>query len=154
MAHLFVPQPAFTMMPMIFNVDGVVGAMPAQNDREDVLYVQFAFDVIARYPMEMPSDVVSASKAVQMTGSTDAATINAIRVFQQNIKKGNAAAVVDGRVSPAKGRYLVGGAFFTIAQLNSVVRIRNREVWPRLDKMPGCHPDIQKMVIRTVVGTS
>jgi hypothetical protein len=53
MAHLLAPQPSHPSMPVFFNVDGVVGAAPAQNEREDVLLVQFILRVIAKSPDAM-----------------------------------------------------------------------------------------------------
>ena len=47
MAHLLAPQQSKPTLPVFFNVDGVVGAAPAVNNREDVLLVQFAFTVMA-----------------------------------------------------------------------------------------------------------
>jgi hypothetical protein len=106
MAHLLAPQPSNTELPVFFNVDGVVGASPAQNNREDVLFVQFCFQVIANNPISTThAEVLAAAKNVQVTGKIDNATITAIRATQKNKK-----AVVDGRVSPAKGAYSYGAA--------------------------------------------
>src|ERR1700752_2576434 len=78
-AHLFAPQPGLTELPVFFNVDGVVGAPPAQNKREDVLLVQFIFETIAKNPVATTGpEVLAAAKAVQVTGNVDAATVNAI----------------------------------------------------------------------------
>lgn len=153
MAHLLAPQPPNAQLPVFFNVDGVVGAPPAQNKREDVLLVQFAFKIIGASPLaESDPDVVAAAKAVKVTGSIDAATINAIRAQQQSNTKGNPSKVVDGRVSPARGGYAYGGALWTIVRLNESLQHRNVGVWPRLDKIAGCPAELKKMVIRTVAG--
>ena len=55
MAHLVAPQAALAELPVFFNVDGVVGALPAENRTEDVLFVQFAFQVIVRTPKTIRS---------------------------------------------------------------------------------------------------
>lgn len=156
MAHLLAPQPPLPELPVFFNVDGVVGAPQAQNKREDVLLVQFAFKLIADSPFpgtppRSPA-LLAAAKAVQVTGTIDAATINAIRVRQQDNKKINPATVVDGRVSPAKGGYRYGAAW-TIALLNDAIQDRHVDIWPRIDKIPGCPEELKQMVIRTVAGT-
>jgi hypothetical protein len=153
MAHLLAPQPPNQSLPVIFNVDGVVGAAPAQNLREDVLLVQFAFKLGALNPMGVGPEMLNALRAVQVTGSIDAATINAIRFTQQSLKKNNPGQIVDGRVSPAKGAYSFGPAIWTIVFLNKAIQARHKEIWPRLDKIEACPSELQDMVIRTLVGT-
>ena len=51
MAHLLAPKPSKLTLPVFFNVDGVVGSMPAANIREDVLLVQYFFTLIAAQPL-------------------------------------------------------------------------------------------------------
>jgi len=153
MAHLFVPQPTLIALPVFFNVDGVVGAPPAQNKREDVLLVQFAFTVIANSPNpKTDPKVLEAAKAVKLTGVADPATIAAIRTLQEASKKQSSGKVVDGRVSPAKVGYSYGGGTWTIANLNNSMQGRNINIWPRIDKIPGCPGELKSMVIRTVAG--
>jgi len=106
MAHLLAPQPSHPSMPVFFNVDGVVGAAPAQNEREDVLLVQFILRVIAKSPDAMTEPQLQG--AVRVTGMIDPATINAIRALQTGFKKEMPGQVVDGRVSPARGGYTYG----------------------------------------------
>ena len=154
MAHLFAPQPSDPELPVFFNVDGVVGAAPAQNKREDVLLVQFAFTVIAATPLSTSNPlVIQAAKAVTLSGVADPATINAIRTFQESRKsKSGPGTVVDGRVSPAKGGYSYGGGLWTIAHLNESLQDRNIKIWPRIDQIAGCPGELQQMVVRTVQG--
>jgi hypothetical protein len=153
MAHLLVPQPLDAQLPVFFNVDGVVGAPPAQNLREDVLLVQFGFKVIADSPVATTGqDVLAAAKAVQVTGNIDAATINAIRTMQQSFKAKNPAQVVDGRVSPARNGYSYGQALWIITHLNNSIQNRHVDSWPRIDKIPACPVELKQMVIRTVAG--
>lgn len=151
MAYLFAPQPSDPDLPIFFNVNGVVGAGPAQNLREDVLLVQFAFEQIAKSPKPTTGQaVVAAAKAVRATGTVDQATIQAISAFQK--ASGNPNQITDGRVSPAKGGYNYGGAYWTIASLNNSIQDRNVDVWPRIDKIPGCPGELVQMVTRTVAG--
>ncbi len=155
MAHLLAPQPSAPTLPVFFNVDGVVGAAPATNKREDVLFVQFCLFAIADAQVATTEpELVAAAKAVHITGNIDAATINAIRVFQEVLKKGGSLSkVVDGRVSPAKGGYSYPNANWIIVNLNDALQTRNVNVWPRIDKIPGCPPELMQMVTRTVAGT-
>jgi hypothetical protein len=151
MAHLFAPKIPDPELPVMFNVDGVVGANPAQNLREDVLLVQFAFEILGKEPLPTtPPEVLAAAKAVRPTGMIDKATINAIFVLQGAL--GNPATVVDGRVSPVKGGYSYGSAMWTIVHLNNFMQNRHVDVWPRIDKIQGCPSELKQMVIRTVAG--
>lgn len=155
MAHLLAPQQSLPTLPVFYNVDGVVGAAPAQNKREDVLLVQFAFVVMASSPASTSSPAMrSAAAAVKLTGVADPATINAIVAAQQEIKsKGQSGTVVDGRVSPAKGTYAYGSGTWTIVHLNESIQGRHIKIWPRIDQIAGCPGELQQMVVRTVQGT-
>src|SRR5262245_15761533 len=136
MAHLLAPQPPHKELPVFFNVDGVVGAPPAENKREDVLLVQFIFTVIASSPEATTEpELVAAAKAVRVTGGIDPATINAIRAMQDSFKKEFPGQVADGRVSPAKDTYSYGSAKWIIAHLNNSLQNRHVNVWPRIDKI-------------------
>lgn len=152
MAYLVAPQPSLPDLPVFFNVEGVVGAPPAQNRREDVLFVQFVFEMIARQPLSRtPADLLTAAKAVKATGNIDPATINAIRTLQRTSENKNA--VVDGRVSPAKDGYSYGVAAYSIANLNNSLQDRCVDVWPRIDKIASCPAELRTMIVRTVAGT-
>jgi hypothetical protein len=153
MAYLFIPQPTSPGLPVFFNVDGVVGAAPAQNKSEDVYLVQFYFLILAANPGETRPDIVAAAKNVKVTGTIDQATVTAIRTTQQCIKATEApGTVVDGRVSPAKGGYSYGSGVWTIVYLNSMIRKRYVDIWPRIDKIGGCPGAVKDMVTRTVAG--
>ncbi|HJQ57076.1 MAG TPA: peptidoglycan-binding domain-containing protein [Vineibacter sp.] len=149
MAHLFVPLPHDLEIPTCFNVDGAVGKPPAQNLREDVLLVQFLLNTWGNQPGTRGGQAKPLARMVRVTGIIDPVTIDAIVAFQQSDLMPQA--TVDGRVSPAKGRDY-GAAIYTIVQLNSLVQDRNLAIWPRIDLIPGTHPEIVAMVIRTVVG--
>lgn len=154
MAHLLAPQQSKPTLPVFFNVDGVVGAAPAANNREDVLLVQFAFTVMAGNRLPGTSETFyQAASAVKMTGTIDQATINAITAMQMEVKKRYPQTIVDGRVSPSRGSYGYGaGGGMAITSINESVQHRNVDVWPRIDKIPGCPPELKQMVVRTVQG--
>ena len=151
MAHLMAPQPSFEGLPTFFNVDGVVGAAPAQNLREDVLLVQFFFSVIARNVTDPAAKTVLG--AVKVTGMIDPPTIAAIKDIQTRHKKNSPGAIVDGRMSPAKGGYSYGAAEWAIVRLNENVQTSHLDDWPRIDKIDGCPAELKAMTVRTVVGT-
>jgi hypothetical protein len=151
MAHLFVPTPYQEELPVFFNVDGAVGAQPAKNNREDVLLIQFAFQVIANNPIATTHpDFLAACKQVKITGVIDPQTIHAIR--QMQLKNSMPGAIADGRVSPAKVGVSYGESTYSIAILMNSLQNRNVDLWPRIDKIPGCPTELQAMVKRTVAG--
>ena len=153
MAHLFIPKPSDPLLPVFFNVDGVVGANPAKNMREDVLLVQFAFNVLAKNPRGAPADVVAAARAVTVDGKVGPKTINAITTYQEALVRDKLSRVVDGRVSPAIGGTSYGNATWLIVQLNGTIQKRFLNNWPRIDHIPGCPSDLVNMVKHQVVGT-
>jgi hypothetical protein len=154
MANLVAPLQANPELPVFFNVDGVVGAAPAANNREDVMLVQFILKSIGEKPQDqMTPDEKAVFQAVNVTGVCDAATINAIKLVQRKKHSVNPGIVVDGRVSPARGgSYSYGGGVWTIAIINDLMQDKNTDVWPRIDLMPGCPPEVRSMVKRACVG--
>lgn len=154
MAHLVSPQNQKITLPVFFNLDGVVGAAPSANGREDVLFVQFCFWVIATHPLPGSSiEFKQKAAAVKVTGMIDAETVEALRATQEEVKKDQPGTVVDGRASPSTGSYGYGGGAFTIVHLNESVQHRFIDLWPRIDRIPGCPEELRQMVIRTVRGT-
>lgn len=152
MAFLCAPQPSRIELPVFYNVQGVVGAAPAQNLPEDVLFVQFAFETMGKRPVATSTpEFIEACKKVRVTGTIDKETIDAIRVFQT--KHSTANAIVDGRVSPASSGYFYGPAgVYAIVAINDALQNRFIDIWPRIDKIPGCPAALSEMVIRTVAG--
>jgi hypothetical protein len=154
MAHLVAPQAALAELPVFFNVDGVVGAPPASNYTEDVLFVQFAFQVIVRTPRAIPAADLAVFRAVPLTGTIDPQTIAAITLIQtrsqQNVSPG---IIVDGRVSPARDGYRYGtGTAWCITFINNLLQERSLDVWPRIDKLDGFPGGLQNLITRTVQG--
>jgi hypothetical protein len=153
MAYFYAPRPGDANLPVFFNVSGSVGAAPAQNGREDVLLVQFAFNQIGLRPLGQTSPkVLEAAKAVRVTGIIDPETVAAIRALQENYRAKHPGQVVDGRVSPARGGVSYGAAVWTVCHLNGTFQIRFKDIWPRIDQIPGCPNEIQEMVRREVLG--
>lgn len=152
MAYLSAPQPPRIELPIFFNVQGVVGAAPAQNMMEDVALVQFAFETMGKNPVATSKpEFIAACKKVKVTGMIDQETIDAIRIFQA--KQSTDAAIVDGRVSPAKSGYFYGpGGMYAIVAINDALQNRFKDLWPRIDKLPGCPAVLVEMVERTVGG--
>lgn len=155
MAHFLAPQASNPTLPVFFNVDQVVGAMPASNLREDVLLVQYLLTVMSKNPPPggRSPEFQKSLSVVRCSGVADPETINAIRAAQQEAKKFKPQTVVDGRVSPAKG-YLYDGVSsnWVIVHLNESVQHPHLEIWPRIDLIQGCPEEIKKLVVRTVQG--
>jgi len=144
MTHLFAPRSSEPEIPVFFNVDEGVGANPARNIREDVLLVQFAFEVIARRPVpSTPPEVLATAKLVRSTSDIDPATTSAIFAFRRN--RPSKEIIVDGRVSPARGDGYSygGGALWTIVHLNNSIQNRYVDDWPRIDRIPGCPAELK-----------
>jgi len=154
MAHLLAPLETNAELPVFFNVNGVVGASPAENRREDVLLVQFLFKMVAdRPPVNMIPEHRAIMRAVNVTGTCDSATIEAIKLVQTKKKAVNPGIIIDGRVSSAKGGYSYSGnAAWTIAIINDLAQDNNTDVWPRIDMAAGCPQELKDMVKRQVVG--
>ena len=91
--------------------------------------------------------------AVKCTGMIHAPTIAAIRDIQTRHKKANPGAIVDGRMSPAKGAYSYGGGEWAIVRLNENVQRENTDNWPRIDKIAGFPAELLPMLVRTLIGT-
>lgn len=147
--HVLAPRPSDAELPVFFNVDGAVGAPPATNNTEDVLFIQFCFKGSGSPVPEL----VPLFQAVQLTGTIDAATINAIRATQQRFKIREPSTIVDGRVSPARSGYSYGGAMWTIVHYNNILQESHKDVWPRIDRIPGCPAALAAAVVRVLVGT-
>lgn len=155
MVHL-VAAPPNDNSGLLFNVDGVVGAPPALNKREDVLFVQFAIHVDRRsYTggiVDEDQGVVSASRDLQVTGFIDDVTIDSIREYQLRQKRYTPGTMVDGRVSPARGdNFSYGGRLgspLTLITLNDALGSAIRVDWPRIDRIPGCPDELKETVIR------
>ena len=143
-------------LPAFFNVDGVVGAAPAQNLREDVLLVQFfmrfALDKTGYHGIS-PDDARTVS-SLKVSGVCDQATVDVIYLSQYYRKKETPSVVADGRISPARA----GGEYskdskWTIITLNWRIKELIQDIWPRIDKIPGCPPELTQLVKRTFLGT-
>lgn len=158
MPRLVQPDNSIRDLPLFFNVDAPVGNPPAANRELDVLLLQFFMELMAKYPLSYATaEERSATKAVRKTGQCDAATVSAIVAIQKRqvgiqAGRGNYGKIVDGRVSPARG-YRYGRFQFTIITINESVQNKHREVWPRIDKIPGFPQKLKPMMIEQVIGT-
>ena len=147
--HMFVPKPAAPDLPMFFNVDQSVGHLGANARQEDILLVQFMIRKIAEVSPAAPTPEGQQRKLrallVPLSGVCDEATIDGIRAWQEANQKNNPGTVVDGLVNPARG-YSYGPGFWTIVKLNASMRFYFRNVWPRLQDLPGCPPALAQRV--------
>lgn len=157
MVHL-VSAPPNSDEGLLFNVDGAVGAPPATNKREDVLFVQFAIRTWRRNysggVLEQDQGLMIASRDVWISGTADSSTIESIREWQLSQKRYFPGTIVDGRVSPMRhGRVSYGGAFgpdLTIMGLNRVLLDATVLDWPRIDRLPECPEELKQMMLRVL----
>jgi len=144
-------------LPAFFNVDDVVGANPARNSSEDVWLVQF----FMRFALDKAGvQGLSPAEAIiinsfKVTGTCDKATVDVIHMSQRFRKMQTPSVVADGRISPARA----GGEYskdskWTIITLNHRVKELSRDVWPRIDKIPGCPPQLSDLITRTFIGAA
>jgi hypothetical protein len=150
MAHLLAPEDPDPQLPVFFNVDGAVGAPPAENLPEDVLLVQF---MLKDFGTKMG---YKSFALLDVTGVIDEKTIEAIGQFQRGIRKLGHSQIVDKRISPARRHEYQyrQGSFWTIVDLNNQFQNFYVDIWPRIDKVPGCPEELKQMVIRQVAGTT
>jgi hypothetical protein len=80
---------------------------------------------------------------VQITGVSDADTIDGIRAAQEHIRQSRPGTIVDGRVSPARGYEYGGGGGWIIVFLNMQIRLRFSDIWPRLQDLVDCPPQLR-----------
>jgi hypothetical protein len=136
--YVSAPQPRNDQLPLFFNVDTSVGQNGSNSSTEDILLVQLLLRKAAEPATALlRPDRKQRMLKVALTGMVDAATIDAIKAVQEDIKEFEPATVVDGKISPAKG-YQYGGNHWTIIHLNSTVRRHFPSVWPRLHDFPNC----------------
>jgi hypothetical protein len=157
MASLFFTAgPAAKFLPVFFNVGAVVGDSPASNIFEDVLLVQFFFQLIAKQTTnrKLASD---ARLVGRPDGVVSNGMIRAISSVQEIMQKQNPGQVIDGRVSPATGTGVsYGPGVFTIGVLNNFIKENNFNVWPRIDLIRAADEipsGIKFLVERTLTGT-
>ena len=136
--------------PFFFNVSGIVG-QGGTNQGEDVALVSFLMRAAAK-----GSSVPAATAILSATRQTSVCTpalIASIKALQAVIGVSQ-----DGKVSVAtnpSGNYtssMTTGAWM-ICRLSGVVRRGHPDVYPRLDKIAGCPPEVAALVTRTLVGT-
>src|SRR5262245_32973690 len=128
---------------LFFNVDAIVGENGV-NRREDVLLVQYFLKKVAtRLAGQQP--ITQIIQKIQVSGTMDRATIDAIRAFQEDSRRLSPATVVDGRVSVARG-FSYGGGSWTIALLNQILKANFPNLWPRIQDFSDCPAEIKARV--------
>lgn len=152
MVHVLAPQPADRgELPLFLNIDGDVGENAPNANPQDVALVQFMLRTIGDRPGGRAVPVAEVLRQVQTTGVMDAQTIAAIRALQSTRDPGT---VVDGKVSRARGYTYDGVHNYMIVALNHSMRNRYMDLYPRLDRVPGCPLEVEIAVRDAVVGTN
>jgi hypothetical protein len=124
-----------------WNVDCSVGKGGQNNLRADVLYIQWYYRLAAEQ-FETPPERKAVYQEVKLTGSCtgfdDDPLVRAITIHQRSIGHPQ----VDGRVSVARGSGKVEGTAFFVLRIGARIARMFPEQWPRLDKIPGCPPEV------------
>jgi hypothetical protein len=125
--------------PLFFwNVDGAVGKN-GKNKFEDVLFVQWCFYKLMKWPLvgpELRDEIEKIGVDGDCNGRDGDKLVEGIKALQRFLNL-----MVDGRVSPVstKGQYVDHGSkstFLIIYPLNAVVAQMYPTLWPRIDQMP------------------
>ncbi len=132
-----------------WNIDTSVGKAGQNSSRADILYVQWYYK-LAVAQAETPPDRKLIYGAVELSGRCsgrdDDPLVRAIYAHQRAISHPQ----VDGRVSVATGSGMVGASAFFILRLGARIARMYPELWPRLDKIPGCPPEVAEASRLTV----
>jgi len=121
---------------IFFNVSNHVGH-GRTNSLEDVQLVQLMIRKIAQKPLSN-TNLRNRMMKVPLNGKCDKDTVDAIRAIQEHVRTKSPGTIVDGWISPAGNSYLYGAGQYTIIELNSSVRKRYPNIWPRLQDFPEC----------------
>jgi hypothetical protein len=157
MVHVLASNPREPAIPVIFNVDGAVGAAPAANHGDDVVLVKAFLKRLGDIGYAQFDEATSnLLKSLVVNGVSDSSLINAIRAFQTIAKnRQSPAAIVDGRVSPAKSSYQYSaGTLWTIVNLNYVMKnpLHFGAVWPCIHLDAKCPPLLAPIIKSAISG--
>jgi hypothetical protein len=124
-----------------WNIDSSVGKAGQNSLRADVLYVQWYYK-LAVAQAETPPDRKQLYGAVDVngrcSGRDDDPLVRAIMSHQRAIGHPQ----VDGRVSVATGSGKIGASAFFVLRLGARIARMYPDLWPRLDKIPSCPPEV------------
>ena len=135
------------LLPFFYNVTSHVGA-GRTNNFEDVMLVEFLMQKVGEFYREH-----GALRNVLVNGAFDKNTADAIIAFQTVEKRRRPAVVIDGVVSPQQGTSpAYGSAVWSICQLNKYVKDSYKQVWPRLQDLPGCPALLKQKCFEQIVG--
>ncbi len=157
MVQMLAAKPFQPTVPVIYNVEGPVGAAPATNHPDDVVLVKSFLKMLSDAPTpRIDPPLQAACKAIVISTNPDAALIAAIKAFQTNLKKKDPNIIVDGRVSPAKENYSYTskGTPWSIVQLNFDMKAPERfgPVWPCVHLAKNCHPMLLPIAKKAIFG--
>jgi hypothetical protein len=134
---------------ILWNVDCSVGKGGQNHLRADVLYIQWYYQLAAAQSLT-PDDRKNIYRAVKLTGTCSGKDgdplVAAITAHQRAINHPQ----VDGRVSVATGSGKLGASAFFVLRLGARLANMYPDFWPRLDKIPGCPPEVASAVKQTV----
>jgi hypothetical protein len=148
MVHILAPQPPRPDFPVFFNLDSPVGKGAGLGDPQDVMLVQFLLRLMGEAPPpRAAAEAVDAWRGVPLSGRADIVTAQAILELQDH-----AGLPPTGRVDPARG-HRQGGMVPEIVLLNDAARRAHFDLYPSLDRMPGCPGPLAKAVRRALAGT-
>lgn len=135
--------------PVIFNLHEAVGQGFVRNLTEDVFLIQTYFNFLGKKTPD--AELRTAASRIVVSGMMDTATREAILIYQKRMHSKGLSGPPDGKVSPTTySRY--GRNYFMLPMLSMTVRKYCLDIWPRIDKLPGAHLAIGKLVQRELTG--
>ena len=147
MVHVLAPRPADPICPIFLNVDSNVGRN-LSAEPEDVLLVQFMLRKVGEVgSTAFSADQLALLRQVPLSGKVDNTTHDAIITWQTV-----GGDQVDGVISVARG-YMWGPKRWTIAQMNATINNRFHDIYPNIDRIPGCPAPLAKAVRSALAGS-
>lgn len=138
---------------ILWTIDASVGKRAANSVPADVAYIQWYYQLASTF-RETPPERQAIYRKVQVTGHCTGQDsdplVQAIIAHQQGLNH----PVVDGKVSVLSGsagdQRLIGGNAFMVLRIGARIAYMFPDLWPRLDKMPGC-PKVVADVVKISV---
>ena len=138
-----------------WNLDQSVGKSASNGDPTDVSLAQWFYTQLAAHPAGVPPDHMPIYRAVQVsggcTGRDDDPLVAAILTTQKVSNAGKPTYTVDGHISVVHGGVFYAPTTpFLILQMSTTLAGWHPNVYPRLDLIPGCPPNVANAVRKAI----
>lgn len=133
-------------LPIFFNIEGNVGDR-CPNRSDDVALVSYLMRLSGRFAANAEAKRIC--EATPVTNQCTPELIQSIRNLQAALK-----VQVDSRISVASPSTNYATGAFLIARFNYLVKTGNKDLWPRIDKIPDAPtpPEVSMLIQAKLVG--